>query len=195
MGSTVLYVTVSVDGFAVGPRDDLSRLHRWLNDAGGADPDPAAQELIDRFRQAGAIIFGRRTWNAGQEPWGDDDVFSSPVFVLTHENRPPEAKNGTVFTFVSGGPEVAHTQAQQAAGGADVVIMGSPDVAQQFLRDGLVDEILLHIVPVLLGQGTRLFAELPAPQELELRSWRRGRDVTGMGYAVVSAAGAGGGDA
>ncbi|MGU3647146.1 dihydrofolate reductase family protein [Microbacterium sp. C23T] len=186
MGSTVLYVTVSVDGFATGPGDDLSRLHRWLDDADGADADPSAVELIDRFRRAGAIIFGRRTWNAGQEPWGDDDVFSSPVFVLTHERRSPEAKNGTVFTFVSEGPATALAQAQRAAGDRDVVIMGSPDVAQQFLRDGLVDEILLHVVPVLLGGGIRLFAELEAPQELALRSWRRGRDVTGVAFAVLA---------
>lgn len=188
MGSTVLYVTVSVDGFAAGPGDDLSRLHRWLDDTDGPDPDPAAVELIDRFLRAGAIIFGRGTWNAGQEPWGDADVFSSPVFVLTHERRPPEAKNGTVFTFVSGDPAGALAQARRVAGDADVVIMGSPDVAQQFLRDGLVDEILLHVVPVLLGGGTRLFAELPAPRELELRSWRRGRDVAGVGFALLPGA-------
>ena len=76
MGSTVLYVTVSVDGYAAGPGDDLSRLHRWLDDAAPPDADPVAAELVERFRRAGAIVFGRRTWNAGQEPWGDDDVFS-----------------------------------------------------------------------------------------------------------------------
>ena len=96
MGSTVLYVTVSVDGYAAAPGDDLSRLHRWLGDAAPPDVDPVAAELIERFRRAGAIIFGRRTWDAGQEPWGDDDVFSSPVFVMTHEQRSPEARNGTV---------------------------------------------------------------------------------------------------
>lgn len=186
MGMTLLYATVSVDGFAVGPDDDLSRLHRWLDDAGGVDPDPTAVELVEAFRRAGAIIFGRRTWNAGQEPWGDDDVFSAPVFVMTHEVRPPEARNGTVFTFVSGTPMDALVPARAAAGDADVVIMGSPDVAQQFLRDGLVDELLLHVVPVLLGRGTRLFAELPSPVELRLRAWQRGRDVLGAGFALLS---------
>ena len=186
MGSTVLYVSVSVDGYAAAPGDDLSRIHRWLDDTAPPDADDVAVELIDRFRRAGAIIFGRRTWDAGQEPWGDDDVFSSPVFVMTHEQRPPEAKNGTVFTFVSGEPAAALALAQEAAGSAEVIIMGSPNTAQQFLRDKLVDELLLHIVPVLLGGGIRLFDGLPEPAELQLVSWRRAREVTAVNFAVVS---------
>ena len=186
MGSTVLYVTVSVDGYAAGPGDDLSRLHRWLDDAAPPDADPVAAELVERFRRAGAIVFGRRTWNAGQEPWGDDDVFSSPVFVMTHESRPPEAKNDTVFTFMSGEPIVALEAAQAAAGDDEVVIMGSPRTAQQFLRDGLVDELLLHVVPVLLGGGIRLFDVLPAPAELRLTSTRHARDVTAFSYVVLA---------
>jgi dihydrofolate reductase len=187
MAATVLYVTISVDGYATAPDDDLSRLHRWLGDA---EPgrDPVAFELLERFRGAGAIIFGRRTWNAGQEPWGDDDVFSSPVFVMTHEHRPPEQRNGTVFTFVSGEPADALARAREAAGDADVVIMGSPRVAQQFLRDGLVDELLLHIVPVLLGDGIPLFDGLPQPAELELHQVRQARDVTALAYRVLPAA-------
>lgn len=183
MGSTVIYTSVSVDGYATGPGGDLTRLHRWLSDHGpgrGAEAD-----LTARFRAAGAIVFGRRTWDSGQEPWGDDDVFDSPVFVLTHEPREPEAKNGTTFTFVDGSPADVLAKARQAAGEADVVIMGSPDVAGQFLRDGLVDELLLHVVPVLLGGGTRLFGELPVPRELVFRSWVPGRDVAALYYDVV----------
>ncbi len=186
MGSTVLYVTVSVDGYAAAPGDDLSRLHRWLDDAAPPDVDPVAAELIERFRRAGAIIFGRRTWDAGQEPWGDDDVFSSPVFVMTHEQRSPEARNGTVFTFLSGEPAAALADAREAAGGAEVVIMGSPQTAQQFLRDGLVDELLLHVVPVLLGGGIRLFDALPEPTELRLQYSRSARDVMALSYAVLA---------
>lgn len=184
MGSTVIYVTVSVDGYATGPDGDLTRLHRWLS-VGPRSHDDAAADLTARFRAAGAIVFGRRTWDSGQEPWGDDDVFECPVFVMTHEVRPPEAKNGTVFTFVSGEPAHALERARAAAGDADVVIMGSPDVAGQFLRDGLVDELLLHVVPVLIGGGTRLFGELPSPTELELRSWVPGDEVSALAYAVV----------
>ncbi|WP_127472565.1 dihydrofolate reductase family protein [Microbacterium sulfonylureivorans] len=184
MGSTVIFVSVSVDGYATGPHGDLTRLHRWLSADARADDD-AAVDLTARFRSAGAIVFGRRTWDSGQEPWGDDDVFDSPVFVMTHEERPPEAKNGTVFTFVSGAPADALELARAAAGDRDVVIMGSPDVAGQFLRDGLVDELLLHLVPVLLGGGTRLFGELPSASELELRSWVPGDEVSALGYAVV----------
>jgi dihydrofolate reductase len=187
MGSTVLYVTVSVDGYAAAPGDDLSRLHRWLDDAGPQGGDDVARELVERFLRAGAIIFGRRTWDAGQEPWGDDDVFSSPVFVVTHEARAPEARNGTLFTYVSGEPSSILEQAKAVAGDAEVVIMGSPHTAQQFLRAGLVDALLLHVVPVLVGGGIPLFADLPASRELELLSWRRARDVFAVEYAVLPA--------
>lgn len=185
MGSTVIYSSVSVDGYATGPDGDLTRLHRWLFDFDRRKPLDAADELSERFRRAGAVIFGRRTWDSGQEPWGDDDVFESPVFVMTHEAREPLAKNGTVFTFVSGEPASVLERAREVAGDADVVIMGSPDVAQQFLRDGLVDELLLHVVPVLLGGGTRLFGELPGHSELEFRSWVPGAEVSSLQYAVV----------
>ena len=187
MGSTVLYVSVSVDGYAAAAGDDLSRLHRWLDDARPSSGDDVAVELIERFRSAGAIIFGRRTWEAGQEPWGDDDVFSSPVFVATHEDRAPEARNGTLFTYVSGEPSRILARARAVAGDAEVVIMGSPHTAQQFLRAGLVDTLLLHVVPVLVGAGIPLFADLPAAQELELVSWRRAREVCAVEYAVLPA--------
>lgn len=185
MGTTLLYSSVSVDGYATGPGGDLTRLHRWLFDFARNREIPYSDEHTERFRAAGAVVFGRRTWDSGQEPWGDADVFSAPVFVVTHEARAPIARNGTVFTFVSGDAAAVLEAARAAAGDGDVVIMGSPDVAGQFLRAGLVDALLLHVVPVLLGGGTRLFGADPGgPTELRLVSSSTGPEVTALRYEV-----------
>lgn len=164
--TTTLTSSISLDGFATGPGGDLSRLHRWLFDFEGRHMLDFDDQNMSEFRSAGAIVFGHGTFRSGEEPWGDDDVFAVPVFVLTHATRVPLHRNGTVFTFVTGGVREAHERAVEAAGGRDVMIMGSPNVAQQFLRAGLVDRILLHLVPVLLGGGTRLFDELDTATEL-----------------------------
>lgn len=184
MSGTVLFSSVSVDGYATGPDGDLTRLHRWIFDFDTNRQRAFGDVLMDRFREAGAIVFGRRTWDSGQEPWGEEEIFSAPVFVVTHEPKDPVAKNGTVFTFVSGDATEIHRRASEAAGEREVVIMGSPDVAAQFLDAGLVDELLLHLVPVLLGGGTRLFAADARPQELELRSFVDGGEVAGLVYRV-----------
>ena len=185
MGATLLYSSVSVDGYATGPGGDLTRLHRWLFDFALNREIPFSDEHTERFRDAGAVVFGRRTWDSGQEPWGDEEVFSAPVFVVTHEERAPIARNGTVFSFVSGEATDVLDAARAAAGDGDVVIMGSPDVAGQFLRAGLVDALLLHVVPVLLGGGTRLFGADPdGPTELRLVSVRPGPEVTAVRYEV-----------
>ena len=185
MSSTVLFTSVSVDGYATGPDGDLTRLHRWLFDFDNNLGLPYSDELTERFRGAGAIVFGRRTWESGQEPWGDEDVFSAPVFVVTHEPHEPVAKNGTTFTFVSGDAVEVLALAREAAGNGEVVIMGSPDVAGQFLRACLVDELLLHVVPVLLGGGTRLFGDLDRSQDLELHSITTSPEVSSLVYRVV----------
>jgi dihydrofolate reductase len=183
MNTVTLFSSVSVDGYATGHDGDLSRLHRWMFDdeAGGLAGD---DEFLRAFRDAGAIVFGRRTYDSGQEPWGDDDVFDAPVFVLTHEHLEPIAKNGTVFTFVDGTPAQALALARAVAGERGVAIMGSPDVAQQFLRDGLVDVLLLKVVPVLLGAGTPLFGALPASVELRQTLAVPGEEVALVRYEV-----------
>ena len=186
MGATLLYTSVSVDGYATGRDGDLTRLHRWLFDFDEGNGREVSDALTSRFRAAGSIVFGRRTFDSGQDPWGDDDVFASPVFVVTHEARQPIARNGTTFTFVSGDPACILDRARAAADGKDVVIMGSPDVANQFLRHGLIDELVLHVVPVLLGAGTRLFGDLPFPIELELGGWMPGSEVAALTYHVLA---------
>jgi dihydrofolate reductase len=185
MAATLLYTSVSVDGYATGRDGDLTRLHRWLFDFEQLTGREVADAVTARFRSAGSIIFGRRTFDSGQDPWGDDDVFDSPVFVVTHEAREPVARNGTVFTFVSGDPARILDRARAAAGAKDVVIMGSPDVAIQFLRAGLIDELVLHVVPVLLGAGTRLFGDLASPIELEFSDWMPAGEVAMVTYAVI----------
>jgi dihydrofolate reductase len=181
VGDVIVIGTVSLDGYAAGSGDDLSRLHRWMFDG---SVDTADDPFLQVFRSAGAVVFGRRTFDVGQEPWGDDDVFESPVVVVTHEQRPPVTKNGTTFTFVSGSPSEILAAARDLAGDAHVVIMGSPCVAQQVLAAGLVDTLLLHQVPVLLGDGIPLFGALPDTVELVPELTTPGAEVSLMRYAV-----------
>jgi dihydrofolate reductase len=103
----------------------------------------------------------------GEDPWegwwGDDPPFHTPVFIVSHHPRAPVAKRGgTTFTFVTDGIESALEQAFAAARGEDVALAGGADVAQQYLRAGLIDEMQIHLVPVLLGDGARLFDNLGA---------------------------------
>ncbi|MGC5173324.1 dihydrofolate reductase family protein [Microbacterium sp. DT81.1] len=185
MTTVTLTCSVSVDGFATGPGGDLSRLHRWLFDFEANHALDFEDENMAEFRAAGALVIGRSTFRSGEEPWGEHDVFAAPVFVLTHTEREPLRRNGTTFTFVTGGPAEALALARNAAGGRDVVIMGSPDVARQFLAAGLVDRILLHLVPVLLGGGTRLFGELPGPLELVCDRMLADDEAAQLAFAVV----------
>ena len=149
MGTVVTYMAVSLDGFATGPDGDLGRLHHWMS-------SPASAPASAGFFEAGATIMGRRTWDSGQEPWGDDEVFPMPVYVLTHERRDPVVRGGTRYTFV-GDAGRAMALAQQTAGERRVNVMGA-NVVQQYLATGDVDELRLHLVPVVLGGGTPLFA-------------------------------------
>jgi dihydrofolate reductase len=119
--------------------------------------------------------------------WGDDPPFRHPVFVLTHHPREPVAKQGgTTFTFVTDGIESALEQARAAAGGKDVAIGGGANVAQQYLRAGLLDEFQIHLVPILLRDGVRLLEDLGSG-EIELEKTRAidAPGVTHLSYRVV----------
>ena len=177
-------ISVSLDGYVAGPNptldDPLGKngelLHEWAyptvafnvphgRDGGetGVDNDVMAEV----FEGVGASILGRRMFSGGAGPWeddsnpdawwGDEPPFHHPVFVVTHHEREPLAKRGTTFTFVTDGIESALAQAREAADGKDVAIGGGASVAQQYLAAGLIDEMQLHVVPVLLGGGVRLF--------------------------------------
>jgi dihydrofolate reductase len=176
MGKVVLDMSVSLDGIGAGPNPNEvdrmgaggERLHEWFP---FYDPEqestagvPAAGEADARmvrelFAATGAVVLGKRTFDLGLEPWGGTP-FPVPCFVLTHEARDDLVTNTGTFAFVTDGIERAVRRAQAAAGDKDVLVMGGPTVARQAVRTGLVDEIRLHLVPVLFGAGTRLFDDL-----------------------------------
>jgi len=140
---------------------------------------------------------GRRMFSGGSGPWeddpnadawwGDEPPFHVPVFVLTHHEREPLAKEGgTTFYFVTDGIESALEQARAAAGDEDVLVAGGAEAAQQYLKAGLLDEIMLHVSPVILGGGVRLFEGLgPDDAKLELVEVIDSRAVTHVRYRVV----------
>ena len=189
-------ITMSLDGYVAGPRQSVEHplgeggeeLHDWVvatrswreihgREGGttGQDDDIAAES----WRGVGATIMGRHMFGGGDGPWGDDPwrgwwgenpPFHHPVFVLTHHPREPlEMEGGTTFHFVTDGIRAALERATEAAGGRDVHLGGGADVARQYLKAGLVDEMEIHLVPVLLGGGARLFEDTEGRQtELEL---------------------------
>jgi dihydrofolate reductase len=167
MSKVVLDVSMSLDGFIAGPNvreaepmgDDGERLHAWM---AGNGPDAQIDIGVRREVDAtvGATVIGRRTFDLGVGPWGGTPWPGMPSFVVTHRTRPDLlGKNGGVFAF--DGLEAAARRAKQAAGHKDVLVLGA-DVARQLLRAGLLDELRIHLVPLLLGAGTPLFDGEPA---------------------------------
>ena len=174
----MLYVdlSMSLDGFITGPNPGVAnplggasgeRLHAWMFDR---RTEADAKIRDEKYERTGAIIIGKRMFDEGVEPWGDPPPFNNmPVFVVTHEDREPlPRKGGTTYTFVTTGIEAALDQANSAAAGKDVGVWGGAEIARQYLDAGLLDELQIHLMPVLLGAGVRLFADLnAAPIELE----------------------------
>jgi dihydrofolate reductase len=147
----------------------------------------------------GAVVMGRRMFSGGAGPWeddpnadgwwGDEPPFRVPVFILTHHAREPVTKQGgTTFTFVTDGIEAALEQARAAAGDRDVLVAGGADSVQQYLSAGLLDELQIHLVPVLLGEGVRLLDNLFGAQVgLELDRVVDSPAVTHLRYRIVRA--------
>ncbi len=187
MTKVALDITISLDGFVAGPNqtieqplgEDGERLHEWVYGLAswreahgheGGETNADSELLEQAIARSGATVMGRRMFSGGSGPWqddpnangwwGDDPPFHHPVFVLTHHTRETVTmQGGTSFTFVTGGIEDALEQARAAAGDKDVAIAGGADVAQQYLHAGLLDELHLHVAPLLLGGGVRLFDE------------------------------------
>jgi dihydrofolate reductase len=188
-------ISMSLDGFVAGPNPSLEqplgtrgeRLHEWAfrlksfrepHGLPGGERGPDDDVVAEMQRAIGAVVMGRRMFSGGAGPWeddpnadawwGDEPPFHGPVFVLTHHVRDTvEKQGGTSFTFVTDGLEAALEQARAAAGGKDVHVPGGASVIQQCLNAGVLDELQVHVVPVLLGGGTRLFDGLDEPVELE----------------------------
>jgi dihydrofolate reductase len=191
MGKVIVGMSMSLDGFVTGPhvsrKNPLGEggeiLHHWL----GPTSTPADQAVLQEMADgAGAILMGRRSYDisVGDGGWGDGGPAGQvPCFVLTH-NPPAEAPD--VFTFVTDGIESAIAQAQAVAGERTVGLHGAT-AAQQALAVGLLDEIQVHLVPVLLGSGVRLFDLLGAdPVELvRNRVIEAGSGVTHLRYSVI----------
>ena len=173
---------------------------RLLQDQGklsGEDGDTGVddQVLRESFANVGATVMGRNMFGGGPGPWGDgswkgwwgdNPPFQTPVFVLTHHAREPLAmEGGTTFLFVTDGIESALEQARRAAGEKDVALGGGAKAAQQYLAASLLDEIEIHVVPILLGAGERLFTGLGAMPALEQIRCLSGKGVTHLRYAVL----------
>jgi dihydrofolate reductase len=200
-GRVICNITITADGYVAGAHqteerpfgDDGGdgfgdRLHAWMFD----HPEENQSE-VEELAAYRAVIMGRnmfgpvrgewdRQWNGW---WGDDPVFHAPVFVLTHHAREPQPmEGGTTYHFVTDGIESALKQARVAAGDGDVSILGGAATINQYLAAGLVDELRLHVVPLTLGSGARLFEGVP-PLRLEQVKSRPASAVTHVTYRLL----------
>jgi dihydrofolate reductase len=166
MTRVIFDISMSLDGFVTASNvrteepmgDGGQRLHEW---AFGQD-ERNRELLAEAVNFVGALIAGRRTYDLSVPWWGADGPAGParvPVFVVTHA-EPEEVPEGGVYTFVTDGIESALEQAKSAAGEKDVAVMGGAEIGQQYIGAGLVDEISIHLVPMLFGSGTRMFEHL-----------------------------------
>jgi dihydrofolate reductase len=203
VGKVAVDITTSLDGFIAGPNDGLELplgeygelLHEWVyglrawrepHGLEGGETNRDSEILEESLADRGAVIVGRRMYDNARG-WGDEPPFHMPVFVLTHEAREPESKEGgTTFTFVTDGVQSAFEQAKEAAGDKNILIGGGANTVQQFLKAGLVDEIQIHVAPLLLGGGVKFLDELSS-DEVKLESTRvvESPVVTHLQYRVV----------
>jgi dihydrofolate reductase len=196
MAKVTCDIAMSVDGYVAGTNQRLDepfgdgprgRLHKWMLDR----PEENAAE-VEAITAAGAYVMGRNMFGPGRgewDPdwtgwWGEEPPYHAPVFVLTHHSREPlTMKGGTTFTFVTDGIVAALERARAAAGDADVAIAGGAATINQYLAAGLIDELRLHVAPLVLGAGERLFDGV-ADVDLEPVSMRQTDLVTHLTYRV-----------
>jgi dihydrofolate reductase len=207
-----LDITMSLDGFVAGPDPSLDdplgkggeRLHEWAfalkswreqHGLEGGERNVDSEIVAEATASVGAHIMGRRMFSGGSGPWeddpnangwwGDTPPFGKPVFVLTRHAREPLELQGTTFTFVTNGIKAALDLAREAAGDRDVQISGGADVAQQYLGAGLLDEMQIHVAPILLGSGTPLFEDARGI-EVEQTGVVASERVTHLRYRVTT---------
>jgi dihydrofolate reductase len=158
MGKVYLDMAMSLDGFVSGSNGEDKGLHNWYFSPSG-DAEFVKQELLDTM---GAMILGRRAFSSSPEADGFDTPYKVPHFILTHTARETIPRGGMEFIFSTDGPYGTLQRAKAAAGDKDVCVAGGANTAQQFINAGLLDEIQIHLVPVLIGRGLRLFDALNA---------------------------------
>lgn len=210
MSSVTCHISISLDGFVAGPNQSVKnpigegglRLHQWVfetaswheqqGSAGGVR-NVDSVVLDEVVQNVGAYIMGRKMFGGGSGPWdatwtgwwGDDPPYHTQVFVLTHHSREPlPMRGGTTFTFVTEGIESALAQARSAAQDKDVAIAGGASTVQQYLAAGMLDELYLHIVPVILGAGERLLEHVGDPS-LEPVKVIASPTVTHVKYRII----------
>jgi len=175
VAASVLYMSMSLDGYIAGPNDEpgnpggdgFGRLHDWYGDSqpSGAGPSKASAEFLDEMNATGAVLAGRRT--VEQVDHYNGHHHGVPIFVPSHRPPGPSVANYPLVTYVSDGIESAMAQAKAAAGDRNVLVHGAY-TAQRALEAGVLDELQIHQIPVLLGQGLRMFDVLPSPVELDV---------------------------
>ncbi len=209
------HIAISLDGCVAGPHQSEENplgqggegLHEWMVSLAawrrshghhGGEVNESARIVEEASENVGAGVMGRNmfgpigggAWGGEQWTgwWGEDPPYHCPVFILTHHARDPvQMKGGTTYHFVTDGIESALEQARDAAGGKDVRLWGGAQVADEYLAAGLLNELELHLVPVLLGDGARLFANLK-PSEVQLEQVRavEAPGVTHLKYTVAT---------
>jgi dihydrofolate reductase len=198
-------VGISLDGFIAGlnggPKNPLgdggTKIHQWVYPLksfrehlmleGGETGNKDDEIVEETFKRTGASVMGRRMFNEGEANWPENAPFRTPVYVVTTQTREPWVRQGgTTFYFVNDGIQKALEKAKRAAGNKDVRIAGGADVIQQFINAGLVDEFRIHVAPILLGKGVRLFDRIEKEKfSLEIIEAVDSPHVTHLQYKVL----------
>ena len=210
MSKVRAHISVSADGYVAGPNQSLENplgeggesLHDWVvalqawrerHGMEGGEVNASSAIMEESLANVGAEIMGRGKFGGGPGPWddawmgwwGDEPPFHMPVFVVTHHGREPVTLADTTFTFVTDGIQSALEQARAAAAGKDVFIGGGASIINQYLAAGVVDELELHLVPLVLGGGARLFDGVGRDLRLEQVRAVEAPGVTHLKYRVV----------
>ncbi|HKZ21351.1 MAG TPA: dihydrofolate reductase family protein [Acidimicrobiia bacterium] len=210
MSKVRVHISISADGYVAGPNQSLENplgeggegLHEWVvalrvwrqpHGLEGGEVNASTQVVEESLANVGAEIMGRGKFGGGPGPWndewqgwwGDEPPFHMPVFVVTHHQREPLTLADTTFRFETDGIEGTLGRAQEAAAGKDVTIGGGASVINQYLAAGLIDELELHVVPLVLGGGARLFDGVGPDLRLEQVRAVEAPGVTHLKYRVV----------
>lgn len=200
MSRVVLGMSVSLDAIAGGGSEDefwpvheavlswVFNLRSWRREQGmdGGEDSIDSRVWGENFARIGAQVVGRTMFDFGYEPWGENPPFHTPVFVHTHRpGKSIEKSGGTSYTFVTEGIEAVIKEAKTAAGAKDVLIAGGIQVARAALAAGLVDELQLHVAPVILGFGVRLLDELGSAMKLSNVGTIAGEGAVHLTYDVI----------